>query len=93
MEDESETTRQEGKRRKGKSKSSTKKRKLGPLVDWGEVKDDDWSVDSTDWFQSNREEGCDHRDETEDWRTRPSQPTEKKLKQMVLTFRGSCVEG
>ena len=50
MEDESETTRQEGKRRKGTSKSSTKKRKLEPLVDWGEVKDDDWSVDSTDWF-------------------------------------------
>ena len=29
-----------------------------------------------------------HQDETEDWRARPSQPVDKKLKQMELTFRG-----
>ena len=33
-----------------------------------------------------------HQDETEDWRARPSQPVDKKLKQMELTFRGVLCE-
>ena len=38
LEEESETIRQEGKRRKGSSKIVTKKRKLEPLLDWGRGK-------------------------------------------------------
>ena len=33
-----------------------------------------------------------HQDETEDWRARPSQPVDNKLKQMELTFRGVLCE-
>ena len=92
LEEESETIRQEGKRRKSINKISTKKRKLEPLVDWGEVKDDGEAVEITEWFQSIREEELDHLDETEDWRTRPSLPIDRKLKQMELTFRGVLCE-
>ena len=92
LEEESETIRQEGKRRKSINKISTKKRKLEPLVDWGEVKEDSEPVEITEWFQSIREEELDHLDETEDWRSRPSQQIDRKLKQLELNFRGILCE-
>ena len=44
------------------------------------------------WLQPSQEEENDPQDETEDWRARPSQPVDRKLKQMELTFRGVLCE-
>ena len=56
------------------------------------MKDDGEAVEITEWFQSIREEELDHLDETEDWRSRPSQQIDRKLKQLELNFRGILCE-
>ena len=65
LEEESETIRQEGKRRKVTSKIVTKKRKLEPLVDWEEREDDIDLGGLRNWFQPSQVEEKEHHDETD----------------------------
>ena len=65
-----------------------KKKKLDPLIDWGEAQIEFGGQEELplSWFSSSLEEG-----DTEllgglDWRTKPDIPIGKKLKQLELNF-------
>ena len=94
MENETDNNRMESKRKKGNNNSGqakTKKRKLDPLVDWGEAKlefDGQEEIPSS-WFSSSLDEGDAESSVCPavlDWRSKPKMTTGNKLRQMELTF-------
>ena len=87
MENETDNNRMENKRKKGNNNSGqakSKKRKLDPLVDWGEAKlefDGQEEIPSS-WFSSSLDEGDAESSAclaVLDWRAKPEVPSGKKL--------------
>ena len=87
MDTENDTNRMETKRKKGKAgNEQSKRRKLEPLVDWGEEKVEGQEEIPSSWFSSSLEE-CDTASQAAaDWRKLLNIQPEPKLKQLELNF-------
>ena len=84
-----ETNRMDNKRKKHKVKAGqSKKRKLDPLVDWGEAKVelDGQEELPMSWFTSSLEEGDTVSPTGLGWGSKPDIMVGRKLKQLELNF-------